>query len=118
MRGPLFPLALGLLLAGAASAFAQDQANPEAQNSVSTRVFQLVLPQEHLFGDWAGVLPQLEAAGIHPTLTYVTDFAWNPIGGRTQGATAPSSIALSVLFDLDKILGLNDASLLVTGSER
>ncbi len=120
MRRRLFLLALGLLLlTGAASPFAQEQTGPVEQNSVSTRVFQLVLPQEHLFGDWAGVLPQLEAAGIDPTLTLVTDFAGNPIGGRTQGgATAPSNIAASVLFDLDKILGLKEASLLVTASER
>jgi carbohydrate-selective porin OprB len=119
MRGQLFLLALVLLrLAGAATAFAQEQTNPEAQNSVSTRVFQLALPQGHLLGDWDGLLPQLEAIGIEPTLTLVTDFAGNPSGGRYQGWTAPSSLAASVLFDLDKILGVKDASLLVTASER
>jgi porin len=119
MRGQLFLLALVLLrLAGAATAFAQEQTNPEAQNSVSTRVFQLVLPQGHLLGDWDGLLPQLEAIGIEPTLTLVTDFAGNPSGGRYQGWTAPSGLAASVLFDLDKILGVKDASLLVTASER
>ena len=113
MKGKFFPTALSLvLLAGTGSAFAQ------AQNDPATRVFQLALPQGHLLGDWGGLLPKLEAAGIEPTLTLVTDFAGNPIGGRSQGVTAPSSLAASLTFDLDKIAGLKNASLLVTGSER
>jgi len=113
----LFLLAFVLTMFGGASAVLAQ--GPEEQNSVTTRVFQLVLPQGHLFGDWFGLLPQFESAGVYPTLMLVTDAAGNPIGGRTQGgATAPSSIAASVLFDLDKILGLKDASLLVTASER
>jgi porin len=119
MRCPFFAATLGLLLVtGTASAFAQAQTNSLGQNYVATRVFQLALPQGHLLGDWGGLLPQLEAAGIVPTLTLVTDFAANPIGGRSQGVTAPSSLAASLTFDLDKIAGLKDASLLVTGSER
>src|ERR1700746_2730850 len=119
MKGRLFPLAFGLfLLVGTASAFAQEQATSRGQNYFATRVFELVLPQGHLLGDCNGLLPQLQAAGIQPTLQLVTDFAGNPSGGRYQGWTAPSSLASSLNFDLDKIVGVKDASLLVTGSER
>jgi porin len=119
MRGGVTPLAFGLLLLTAtASAFAQEQTDSLGQNYVATRVFELVLPQGHLLGDWNGLLPQLQAAGVEPTLQLVTDFAGNPSGGRFQGWTAPSSLASSLNFDLNKILGVKDASLLVTGSER
>src|ERR1700751_1983682 len=119
MRGRVTPLAFGLLLLMAtASAFAQEQTDSLGQNYVATRVFELVLPQGHLLGDWNGLLPQLQAAGVEPTLQLVTDFAGNPSGGRFQGWTAPGSRASSLNFDLNKILGVKDASLLVTGSER
>ena len=81
-------------------------------------MFQLVLPSEHLFGDWGGLRPKLEESGIIPRLTLVTDAAGNPTGGRSQGATAPSSVELSLFFDLDKIFGLNGGSVFTSFSYR
>jgi porin len=48
----------------------------------------------------------------------VTDVAGNPGGGRSQGATAPSSIELSLFFDLDRIFGLQGGSVFASFSER
>jgi porin len=117
MRSRVFLLALVLLLICAA-AFAQQQTSNDTFNDPTSRVFQLVLPSEHLFGDWGGLRPILEESGVIPRLTLVTDVAGNPSGGRSQGATAPSSVELSLFFDLDKIFGLNDGSIFTSFSER
>jgi porin len=120
----LLPLALVLLLSCTPAAFAQQQASNEnivsnpAPQDTTTRVFQLVLPGEHVFGDWAGLRPKLEELGIIPNLLLVTDLAGNPSGGLSRGVTAPSSVELNLFFDLDKIFGLNGGSIFASFSER
>jgi hypothetical protein len=57
MRNRLFPLALVLLLICAPGAFTQQQTSNDTFEDPTARVFQLVLPGEHLFGDWGGLLP-------------------------------------------------------------
>jgi porin len=118
LEKPLLPLALVLLLICASAAFAQQQTSNETPQDTMARVFQLVLPSEHLFGDWAGLRPKLEQSGVIPRLMLVTDVAGNPRGGRSQGATAPSSVELSLFFDLDKIFGLNGGSVFASFSQR
>jgi porin len=119
----LFPLALVLLLICASAASAQQQtSNGTNSNDIpqdtTSRVFQLVLPSEHLFGDWLGLRPKVEELGIIPRLTLVTDVAGNPSGGRAHGVTAPSSIELSLFSDLDRIFGLEGGSIFVSLSQR
>jgi len=106
-------LALSLLLIG--MAFAQDQ---DGFQDPTGRVFQLVLPPGHLLGDWGGVRSRLEESGIVPRLMLVTDIAGNPSGGRSQGVTAPTSVELSLFFDLDRIFGLKGGSIFTSFSER
>ncbi|RPI32924.1 MAG: carbohydrate porin, partial [Hyphomicrobiaceae bacterium] len=107
-----------LLVSGAPITFAQQQTSGDSFRDPTTRVFELVLPSDHLLGDWAGLRPKLEQAGIVPRLTLVTDLAGNPSGGRSQGATAPSSIEASLFFDLDKIVGLKGGSVFTSFSYR
>ncbi len=101
-----------------ATVFAQEQTNSDFYAPPSLRPFQLVLPSGNLFGAWGGLRTNLENAGLEPNLTFVNEFLGNPVGGRSQGVTAPSTLGLDVSFDLDKIAGLKDASLFVNGSER
>lgn len=115
----------GLLLAFAALlpsslAIAQEQTSSDdaAAINASARVFDLMLPSEHLFGDWGGVRSTLEDAGITPRLILVTDLAGNPIGGRSQGVTAPTSTELSLYFDLERIAGLRGGSIFTSFSYR
>jgi porin len=110
-------VALTLLLISTA-ALSQDQTSNDAPQDSTTRVFHLVLPPGHLLGDWGGPRSQLEESGIIPRLMLVTDVAGNPGGGRSQGATAPSSIELSLFFDLDRIFGLQGGSVFASFSER
>lgn len=116
-RQPLL-FALLLLLSRTPIAMAQQQASDDGVTDSTTRVFQLMLPSEHLLGDWGGIRSELEDSGITPGLILVTDLAGNPSGGRSQGVTAPTSVELSLIFDLDKIFGLNGGSIFTSFSER
>jgi porin len=95
-----------------------DSISDTAQVPVHFRPFLLTLPHNHLLGDWAGLLPKLEDMGITPTLTYESDIAGNPSGGRSQGVAYADNIGLGLLFDLDKLVGLNGGSFLVSMSQR
>ena len=114
------PVAMLALLDWAAVARAQDASPaPAGTRSLSpTTPFQLILPREHLLGDWYGLRPWLEDHGITPTLTFVTDALGNPTGGREQGFTGAHNLGLDLLFDLEKLAGLRGGSFQFSMSER
>jgi porin len=89
-----------------------------SQVPVSLRPFQLVLPREHLFDSWFGLRPKAEASGISPTVTFVSDIAGNVTGGKDQGATHADNLGINLLFDLDKLAGLDGGSFLASVSQR
>ena len=82
------------------------------------RPFQLELPQDHLLGDWGGLRTKLENAGFTPTLTFESDIAGNPTGGKSQGTTHADNLGLNLQFDLEKLVGLQGASFLAALSQR
>jgi porin len=96
----------------------EEASGENSQIPIHDRPFLLTLPREHLLGDWAGLLPKLAGLGITPTLTYVSDIAGNPTGGRSEGVAYADNIGLGLLFDLDKLAGLEGGSFLVTMSQR
>jgi len=122
MRSWHFLFALVLLLVCAAAVAQQDTRNDSKGSDSFTdptaRVFQLVLPGDHLLGDWGGLRSRLEEAGITPRWFLITDVAGNPSGGRAQGATQASSTEISLLFDLNRIAGLKGGSVFVSMSQR
>jgi porin len=89
-----------------------------AQPAVNLRPFMFTLPRDHFWGDWCGLLPTLQEVGITPTLTYVTDIAGNLTGGKNQGAAYSDNIGLNLLFDLDKLAGIEGGSFLLSMSQR
>src|SRR5215468_10528150 len=76
-RSRILIVSLVLLGWAVAAAHAEDAAQPQSQpappgtRTLAETPFQLVLPREHLFGDWAGSRTWLEERGITPTLTFV-----------------------------------------------
>jgi len=67
-----------------ASTRSQDTVEASAgTRSLAPLPFQLVLPREHLLGDWYGTRTWLEDRGVTSTLTFVTDSLGNP--GRRKG---------------------------------
>jgi len=89
-----------------------------SQVSAGLRPFQLVLPGDHLLGDWFGLRSKAEESGISPTLTFVTDIAGNVTGGKSQGVTHADNLGLDLLFDLDKLMGLQGGLFLASVSQR
>ena len=87
---------VAVILGWAAAVHAED-AVPPPRTPVGARTladtpFQLVWPQRHLLGDWAGARPWLEERGITPTVTFVLDALGNPIGGMQQGFKQASNL--------------------------
>ena len=94
------------------------QTSDDAPQDTTSRVFQLVLPGDHLLGDWGGVRSKLEDSGIVARWFLITDVAGNPSGGRDQGATQASSTELSLFFDLNRIASVKGGSIFVSMAQR
>jgi porin len=108
-----------MLCCSAAVAPSQDTNEASAgTRSLAPLPFQLVLPREHLLGDWYGTRTWLEDLGITPTLTFVTDSLGNPSGGNEQGFTTANNLGLDLNFDLEKLCGLEGGSFLLSMSYR
>lgn len=108
---------LALLLQRTTAARAQQQSSTGSFEDPLARVFQLVLPSEHLLGTWGGFRPRLEALGITPRLALVTDVAGNVSGGRSRGLTEPTKFELSLILDLDTIARVKGGTIFMSMSE-
>jgi len=91
---------------------------PAGTRSLADTPFQLILPREHLLGDWYGLRSWLEDHGITPTLTFVTDALGNPTGGMQQGFRAANNLGLDLRFDLEKLYGPKGGSFELSISQR
>ena len=101
-----------VILGWAAAAHAEDAAPPPTlppppagTRTLADTPFQLVLPQGHLFGDWAAARPWLEEHGVTPAVTFVMDALGNPTGGmprcrdkRSGGQGRPGRGTTSVIL--------------------
>ena len=112
------PVLLLILLFICSAAFGQEQTSNGTAQDTGSRVFQLVLPSDHLLGDWGGIRSKLEESGITPRWFLITDVAGNPAGGHDQGATQASSTELSLFFDLNRIAGMKGGSVFMSMSQR
>ena len=112
-------VAILVILACAAGARAEDApAAPAGVRALAETAPQLVLPREHLLGDWFGARSWLENHGVTPTVTFVTDALGNPTGGMRQGFRGASNLGLDLQFDLEKLFGLAGGSFEISFSER
>ena len=113
------PILIVILLGWAGRTRSEDVTEaPAGTRALTATPFQLVLPREHLLGDWLGTRTWLEDHGITPTLSFVTDSLGNPSGGNEQGFTTANNVGLDLNFDLEKLCGFEGASLLVSMSYR
>jgi porin len=113
------PVAIIALLGGMVAAGAQDVSRaPAGTRNLADTPFQLVLPRQHLFGDWYGVRSWLEERGVTPTVTFLSDALGNPTGGRRQGFTTGNNLGLDLNFDLEKLGGPKGGSFQLSLSER
>jgi len=91
---------------------------PAGTRPLTATPFQLILPRQHLLGDWFGTRTWLEDHGIVPTFTFVTDSLGNPSGGTEQGFTTANNVGLDLNFDLEKLVSLEGGSILFSMSYR
>jgi porin len=117
MRSRL-PMLLLILLFICTAAFGQEQTSNGTAQDTGSRVFQLVLPSDHLLGDRGGLRSKLEESGITARWFLISDVAGNPSGGRDQGATQASSTELSLFFDMNRIAGVNGGSIFFSMAQR
>src|SRR5258707_4600082 len=112
-------IVLVILCRSAAMAHSEDITEASAgTRDLAPSPFKLVLPREHLLGDWYGTRTWLEDRGIVPTFTFVTNSLGNPSGGKEQGFTTANNVGLDLNFDLEKLCGLEGGSFLLSMSYR
>jgi len=99
---------LALFLASGVFAPALAQA-PPAVNLPPTQAIDAPAV-EHVFGDWGGLNPQLEAQGINLQLDALTEFAGNVSGGVKQGSTFASQIGFTNDINWERLAGLTGLS--------
>ena len=68
----------------------------------------------HLLGEWPGIRSKLNDLGINVSITGVDEAVLNLSGGLRRNAQEAGQVALQAQFDLQKSLGLQGASFLVT----
>jgi porin len=68
----------------------------------------------HLLGEWPGIRSQLSDLGINVSITGVDEAVANLSGGDRRIAQEAGQVALQAEFDLQKSLGLQGASVLLT----
>jgi porin len=78
----------------------------------------IVLPVDHLLSDWWGFRTRLEDQGITAGLTFESDLAGNPIGGKRQGFTEADNLGLNLNFDLNKLYGIEGGTFAYSMSQR
>jgi len=75
-------------------------------------------PPDGLFGDWGGLLSTLSDDGVRVQAKYISDIAWNPSGGKSQGTRYADQWSLGADFDLGKLANIDNAMLHITLSNR
>jgi porin len=93
----------------------------QLEEPASERNFEsdvLVLPVDHLLGDWCGWRTMFEDDGITPSVTFVSDMLGNPVGGREQGFAEADNLGLNVVVDMEKRYGMRGGHFLVSMSQR
>ena len=69
-------------------------------------------------GNWDGLRGQLSEMGVSFFGSYESESAGNPVGGELHKLLYTHNVALGIVFDLDKLLGLTDSYFLASASER
>ena len=69
--------------------------------------------QKTATGDWAGLRPSLENAGISISSNYTTDIGGNPTGGLRQVFKYSGFYSLTTAFDFEKIASIKGLALKV-----
>lgn len=59
-------------------------------------------------GGWIGARRKLENIGFYPVITYLGNFAANPVGGNSKSATNTSAFYVGYGLELEKLTGIKE----------
>ncbi len=78
-----------------------------------------ILEYEYASGSWLGSRDFLKDHGIQPSITYTSDSAGNPVGGKyPNGFTYCDNIAFSLLADAEKLVGWKGGYFMISALQR
>ncbi|MGA7982460.1 MAG: carbohydrate porin [Chromatiaceae bacterium] len=75
-------------------------------------------PDDYLTGSWGGVRDLWKQQGVTINLNYTTESMANVSGGEIEGGTYADNIALDFTFDLQRLMGIPNTTLLMKVSKR
>ena len=74
---------------------------------------------EHASGNWFGYRDGLDARGIELSVTYTSDIAGNPVGGKTPGGfTYTDNFAFGCLVETEKLFGWHGGYFMISALQR
>ena len=76
------------------------------------------LDRPTLTGDWAGLRPKLEKAGIGLRAGFMTESAANPVGGQRQSARYTQEVDFGADLDLNRLVGDPSGHVQITFTDR
>lgn len=79
---------------------------------------QAASPNQGLLGDWGGERTRLYQAGVDFQLSVLAEPAYNLRGGERRLWRSAGQAVLGATFDLDKLLGVNQAKVQITLTDR
>lgn len=83
------------------------------------RIPHTVLEYQYASGSWLGSRDVLKEHGIEPSITYTSDSAGNPVGGKYPGGfTYCDNIAFNVLVNTEKCIGWQGGYFMISALQR
>ncbi len=78
-----------------------------------------VMEYEHASGNWLGFRDGLDGRGIEFSMTYTSDIAGNPVGGKIPGGcTYTDNFAFACLIDTEKLFGWHGGYFMISSLQR
>ncbi len=78
-----------------------------------------IMEFEHASGNWGGGRDFFDSHGVEFSVTYTSDMAGNPIGGKSPyGFTYCDNIALGCLIETEKLFGWHDGYFMMSALQR
>jgi porin len=74
--------------------------------------------KDWLLGDWGGLRTRLLRQGVDVQIGYVSEIAYNASGGIANLVDYTGQVTVGATLDLDKLVGLRDATFQITYTER
>ncbi len=98
------------------SAFSEGTLSPYA---AIAKIPHSISEYQYATANWFGTRDTLKDHGIEPSITYTSDIAGNPVGGKIPGGfTYMDNISFNCLLNLEKLMGLRDGYFLISALQR